>query len=127
MDEDLELEDNNEELEEDGIESLGEKEKQKQEIDLKKNQSFSLDQSKDSSTDISVWGPFKTRTANSLETVENESFYRTPVTNIIENESEFNLFVELPGLSKKHVKITLLEGILEIVGDISIKYKEVKE
>ena len=127
MDENLEIEDNDEELEEAAIESAGEKEKQKQEINLKKNQSFYLNQSKDSSTDISVWGSFKTRSAESLDTMEDESFYRTPVTNIIENESEFSLFVELPGLDKKHVNISLQEGILEILGDKSIKDKEEKE
>ena len=112
MDENLEIEDNDEELEEAAIESTGEKEKQTQEINLKKNQSFYLNQSKDSSTDISVWGPFKTRSADSLEIMEDESFYRTPVSNIVENESEFCLFVELPGLDKKHVNITLQEGVL---------------
>ena len=127
MDENLEIEDNDEELEEAAIESTGEKEKQTQEINLKKNQSFYLNQSKDSSTDISVWGSFKTRSAESLEILEDESFYRTPVSNIVENESEFCLFVELPGLDKKHVNITLQEGVLEITGDKSMKHKEEKK
>ena len=127
MDENLEFEDDKQESEETGIETPGEKEKQAQEINLKKNQSFYLNQSKDSSTDISVWGSFKTRSADSLEILENESFYRTPVSNIVENESEFCLFVELPGLDKKHVNITLQEGILEVLGDKSIKYKEERE
>ncbi|MFX1377271.1 MAG: Hsp20/alpha crystallin family protein [Promethearchaeota archaeon] len=126
MDENLEIENDAQELKEkeDGFDR--EKEKQTQEINLKQEQSFYLNQSKDSSIDISVWGSYKTRSAESIEILENESFFRTPLTNIIENKSGYNLFVELPGLDKNHVKITLQEGILEILGDKSIKNNEEK-
>ncbi|MFX0028875.1 MAG: Hsp20/alpha crystallin family protein [Candidatus Hermodarchaeota archaeon] len=127
MEENSEFEDEKQELEEEKIEINREKEKQIQEINLKRKQSFYLNQSKDISIDISAWGSFKTRSAESLEILEDESFYRTPITNIIETEGEFNLFVELPGLDKKHVNITLHEGILEILGDKSLKYKENKD
>jgi len=104
-----------------------EKEKKEQEIVLKKKQTFSLSQSKDSLIEISDWGSFRIRPTESLEILENESFYRTPLTNIIENENEYNLLVELPGLDKKHVNITLQDGILEIIGEKALKSKEEKE
>lgn len=127
MDENSEFDDEEREFEEEEIEINRKEEKQKQEISLKKKQSFFLNQSKDSSLDISAWGKFKSRSEDSLEILENESFYRTPTTNIIENEREFSLIVELPGLDKKHVNITLHEGILEIIGDKSLKNKEEKD
>jgi HSP20 family protein len=125
MDENLEFEDKKSESKESGLELS--REKHKQEKELKRKQSFYLNQSKDSSVDTSIWGSFKTRTADSLEIREIESYYRTPVTNIIESETEFNLFVELPGLDKKHVNITLHEGVLEIIGDKSLKEKVEKD
>ncbi len=104
-----------------------EKEKKEQELSLKKKQAFSLNQSKDSMIEISEWGSFRIRPTESLEILEIESFYRTPLTNIIENENEYNLLVELPGLDKKHVNITLQDGVLEIIGEKTLKYKEEKE
>ena len=104
-----------------------EKEKKEQELGLKKKQVFSLNQSKDSMIEISEWGSFRIRPTESLEILEIESFYRTPLTNIIENENEYNLLVELPGLDKKHVNIALQDGVLEIIGEKSLKYKEEKE
>ena len=104
-----------------------ESKKKEEEINLKKKQTFFLNQSKDSMIEISDWGPFRIRPTESLEILEIESFYRTPLTNIIENENGYNLFVELPGLDKKHVKITLQEGILEIIGEKALKHKVDKE
>ena len=104
-----------------------EKEKKEQELGLKKKQVFSLNQSKDSMIEISEWGSFRIRPTESLEILENESFYRTPLTNIIENENEYNLLVELPGLDKKHVNIALQDGVLEIIGEKALKDKEEKE
>jgi len=104
-----------------------EKEKKEQELGLKNKQAFFLNQSKDSMTEISEWGSFRIRPTESLEILEIESFYRTPLTNIIENENDYNLLVELPGLDKKHVNITLQDGVLEIIGEKALKYKEEKE
>lgn len=70
---------------------------------------------------------FKTEQPESLEIMESEPFYRTPLTNIIESEDVFYVLMELPGLSKKNVKISLQEGILELLGEKSIKHKEKKE
>jgi len=103
------------------------KEKGEQEIATKKKKAFFLGQSKDSTDDSSEWGSFRIRSINSTEILDNESFYRTPLTNIIENETGYFFLVELPGLNKKHVNITLQEGILEILGEKTFKNKEEKE
>lgn len=104
-----------------------EKEKKEQELALKRKQTFSLSQSKDSMIEISDWGSFRIRPTESLEILESESFYRTPLTNIIENENDYNLLIELPGLDKKHVNIALQDEVLEIIGEKALKYKEEKE
>jgi len=70
---------------------------------------------------------FKTEHPESLEISETEPFYRTPLTNIIESEDVYYVLIELPGLNKKNVKITLEEGILEILGEKIILEKEKKE
>ncbi len=70
---------------------------------------------------------FKTEHPESLEIMQNEPFYRIPLTNIIESEDVFYILMELPGLDKKNVKISLQEGILELLGEKSIKHKEKKE
>ncbi len=105
------------------------KEKKEQEISEKRKNLFSLSQSNDAAEQDSVWGLYRSRTKDSLEIMENEPIYRTPFTNIIENEKEFYLLIELPGLDKRSVKITLQEGILEIVGDKvkKDKYKDKKD
>ena len=60
---------------------------------------------------------FKTEKPESLEIMEHEPFYRTPLTDIIESEDVFYILMELPGLDKKNVKISLQEGILELIGE----------
>jgi len=70
---------------------------------------------------------FKTQKPESLEIMENEPFYRVPLTNIIESEDVYYVLVELPGLDKKNVKISLQEGILELLGEKTIKDKEKKD
>ncbi|MFX0040305.1 MAG: Hsp20/alpha crystallin family protein [Promethearchaeota archaeon] len=70
---------------------------------------------------------FKVEALESLEIKEDEPFYREPMSNIIESEELYYIQVELPGLDKKNVQISLQEGILEICGEKSIKDKEKKE
>ncbi len=129
MDEEIKKEIDNEESVSEVIkdEKNIESEKKKEEIESKTHQTFFLNQSKDRLEESSVWGSFRIRSAESLEIHEDESFYRTPLTNIIENETGYYFLVELPGLDKRHVKITLQEGILEIFGEKAIKHKEEKE
>ncbi|MCK4285760.1 MAG: Hsp20/alpha crystallin family protein [Candidatus Lokiarchaeota archaeon] len=129
MDEEIRNEDKDkeEELVITEVEIDKKKEKGEQEIATKKKKAFFLGQSKDSTDDSSEWGSFRIRSINSTEILDNESFYRTPLTNIIENETGYFFLVELPGLNKKHVNITLQEGILEILGEKTFKNKEEKE
>jgi len=129
MDEEIRNEDKDkeEELEITEVKIDKKKEKREQEIATKKKKAFFLGQSKDSTDDSSEWGSFRIRSTNSTEILDNESFYRTPLTNIIENEEGYFFLVELPGLDKRHVNITLQEGILEILGDKAFKHKEEKE
>ena len=70
---------------------------------------------------------FKTQNLESLAIMENEPLYRTPLTNIIENEEMYYMLIELPGLNKKNVRISLQEGNLELIGETTIKDKEKKE
>ena len=104
-----------------------ENDKKLEEISTKKNQSFHMSQAKDSQMQESVWGNFKIRPSDSLEIVETEPIYRTPLTNIIESEIIYYLLVELPGLNKKNVEISLQENVLEILGDKKLVHKEKKE
>ena len=103
------------------------KEKKIQEISIKRKQAFPLSQSKDRTSEDSAWGNYIIRTSDSLEIMENEPYYRTPLTNIIESDIQVQLFIELPGLDKKNVKITFQEGILELKGDIIKKNKDKKD
>ncbi len=103
------------------------KEKKEQEISIKRKLAFPLSQSKGPPSKDSVWGNYRIRTSDSLEIIENEPYYRTPSTNIIESDRQFQLFIELPGLDKKNVSITFQEGILEVIGDLIQKDKKDKD
>ena len=120
--EEVELEEEKEKSED----LLAEKRK-REEISAKKNQPFHISQTKDSTIDNSVWGNFKIRPSDSLEIIESEPLYRTPLTNIIESENMYYILIELPGLNKKGVEISLQEDILEILGDKSKVHKENEE
>ena len=98
-----------------------------EEISLKRKQAFNLSQSKDSTSEGSIWGNYRSRTTDSLEIIENEPYYRTPLSNIIESDKQIQLFIELPGLDKKSVKITFQEGVLEIIGDLIKEDKDKKD
>jgi HSP20 family protein len=70
---------------------------------------------------------FNIEDSGSLEIREGEPFYRSPLTDIIESEDVYYLLIELPGLDKKHVQISLQEEILEIRGEKALKDKEKKD
>jgi len=46
---------------------------------------------------------------------ENQDF--TPACDIIEKESEYKILLELPGMSKKEVEVSLNDSVLTISGD----------
>ncbi|MFX0058799.1 MAG: Hsp20/alpha crystallin family protein [Candidatus Hodarchaeota archaeon] len=54
---------------------------------------------------------------------EEDPFFRTPLANIEEDDENFNITAELPGLDKGDLKITVKDGFLEIKGE----QKEEKE
>ncbi len=103
------------------------KEKKEKEISVKRKQAFPLSQSKDPTSEDSAWGNYRIGTSDSLKIMESEPYYRTPLSNIIESDRQFQLFIELPGLGKKNVKITFQEGTLEIIGDAIKKDKDKKD
>lgn len=70
---------------------------------------------------------FKTDDPNSLKFNESDPYFRTPLTDIIESKEGYYIFVELPGLNKNHVKISLQDEILELSGEKKVKDKEKKE
>jgi len=92
-------------------EQILETKKKQEEIALKRDQASS----------------FRTSDPETLELKDNEPYYRNPLTNIIENEELHYILVELPGLDKKNVTISLQDGILELIGEKTIKDKDKKE
>lgn len=51
----------------------------------------------------------------------------TPLVNIYENEEEILLCLELPGVSRKNIKIQIDNGLLTLIGGRSIERKGVSE
>lgn len=51
----------------------------------------------------------------------------TPLVNIYENEEEILLCLELPGVSRKDIKIQIDNGLLTLIGVRSIERKGVSE
>ena len=54
---------------------------------------------------------FKSEEPETLILNTTEPYFRTPLTNIIESEDAYYIFVELPGLDKKKVSISLLQQL----------------
>jgi len=73
--------------------------------------------------------PFKFRRTRplSLRIMETEPFFRTPLTNISEDESNYNIIAEIPGLEKGDIEITIHDDKLEIKGEIKEEKKEEKK
>jgi len=63
----------------------------------------------------------------SLTAIEAEPFFRTPLVNITEDENDFNILTEMPGLEKKDIEILVHERNLEIKGDVKEEKKEEKK
>lgn len=63
---------------------------------------------------------------NNLQKRENECAY-VPVTDIYETANDYVLKVEMPGVSKDALEITLNDTDLEIKGKASVKEPEGKE
>ena len=52
-----------------------------------------------------------------LKRFDEDKFFRTPLTNISEEEDHFLIKAELPGLDKGDLEITIHDGMLEIKGE----------
>jgi len=63
----------------------------------------------------------------SLTAMETEPFFRTPLANINEDENNFNVLVEMPGLKKNDIEIMIHDGNLEIKGEVKEEKKEEKK
>jgi len=59
-----------------------------------------------------------------VEDFSNESEYRSMATDIVENEKEYVVTAELPGLEKKNVKISLDKNQLIIEAEINEEKEE---
>lgn len=55
---------------------------------------------------------------------KNENFDFLPKSNIIKNENEYLIEIELPGVDKKDIKVSINKGILSISGEKSSRNKE---
>jgi len=107
-------------------------EKKSREISVRRENPFSLFQGMDRLFDdvFSDWmWPFSSRRFRPLSTIikEDEPLYRTPLTNITETDSEFNISAELPGIEKGNLEITIQEGMLEIKGEQKEESEEEKD
>jgi HSP20 family protein len=58
---------------------------------------------------------------------EDEPIFRTPLSNITEDDEAFSITAELPGLDKGDLEITIQEGNIEIKGEVKEEKKEEKE
>lgn len=112
---------------------MNENQDKEQELELKEEAEYSeqILETKKKQEEIAIKrdqaSSFRTSDPETLEFKENEPFYRNPLTNIIENDELFYILVELPGLDKRNVKISLQDGILELIGEKTIKDKDKKE
>jgi HSP20 family protein len=112
------------------------KQQKSKELAIRRGSPFSLFQRMDryfedltkSFFDDLYW-PFSYRRSRplSLKAMEVESIFRTPLTNISEDENGFIIDAEMPGLQKGDIEITIQEGNLEIKGEIKEEKKEEKE
>jgi len=55
---------------------------------------------------------------------DNGNYGLTPSVDIIENDEDFTVHVELPGVDKKDVKITVADGILTLKGEKKYTYED---
>ena len=96
------------------------------EIAIRRENPFSLFENMDrhfqeleKSFDDYFWGSSKT-----IIPKRSELFYRTPLTNISEDEKCYKVVAEVPGLDKKEIDISFRNGLLEIKGESKEESKE---
>jgi HSP20 family protein len=107
-------------------------EKKSRELAIRRESPFSLFQEMDRmfdnlwrNFDETFW-PFRRRRYEPVKW-EELPFYRTPLTNITEDEKNYNISAEIPGLNKGDIQITIHDGMLEVKGEQKEEKKEEKE
>jgi len=116
-----------------GKETKKEKNESKsRELAIRRESPFSLFQEMDKmfdnlwrNFDETFW-PFRRRRYQPIKW-EEVPFYRTPLSNITEDDKNYNISAELPGLDKGDIQITFHDGMLEIKGEQKEEIKEEKE
>ncbi len=68
--------------------------------------------------------PFGTR---DVEEYSDRPFFRTPLANVKETEEKYMVDMELPGLDKQDIELTLSEDTLEIKGETKKSVEEEEE
>lgn len=73
--------------------------------------------------------PFSRRRYKPLSLIirDDEPIFRTPLANISESKTEFEISAELPGLEKNDIELTIQDGRLEIKGERKEERKEEKD
>lgn len=102
-----------------------EKERTSKELQTRRERPFSLFQEMDNMMrrfEESLWRPFK----SSMPTF-NESLIRTPLANVKEDEKNFKIDLEVPGLDKQDINISYHKGLLEINGEAKESIEEEDE
>ena len=62
-----------------------------------------------------------------LKVFEEEPFFRTPLSNITEDDERYHLTAELPGLEKGDLEISIRDGNLEIKGEKKEEIEDKKD
>jgi len=106
--------------------------KRRHEIAIRRESPFSLFQEMDRmfenlwrGFDETFW-PHRRRRYEPIKW-EDLPVYRTPLSNITEDENNYNITAELPGLDKADIEISIQDGMLEIKGEQKEEKKEEKE
>jgi HSP20 family protein len=63
----------------------------------------------------------------SLSLFDEDEFFRTPLSNITEDEKGYHLTAELPGLEKGDLEIAIRDGTLEIKGERKVEHEDKDE
>ena len=111
-------------------EKKGSEEKKSREIAVRRENPFSLFQEMDKLFDELSRNFFdfpRRRRSFDLSMPDEGPIFRTPLSNITENEDSFEITAELPGLDKGDIEITVHDGTLEIKGEMKEEEKEEKE
>ncbi|MBN1800487.1 MAG: Hsp20/alpha crystallin family protein [Candidatus Lokiarchaeota archaeon] len=111
-------------------------EKEPREIAIRRDRPFSLFQEMDRYFDDMtrdlfgnfMW-PFSSRRwgPSILSEMEKEPLFRTPLSNITEDDKNFNIVAEMPGLNKSDITVSIHDGNLEIKGEAKEEKREEKE